>query len=422
MNPLTAAERRAILVTLTLFVAGALIFTTAGIAGAGWLPTAISSESAQAPTACFEVVAKRTLSVWVDASCSQSASDLTYSWSWGDGEVTDGGPEASHAYVVCPSGRFPVTLTVTDELGVSSVASRSVSIADADRDRDRLARCREIEQGSTDRNPDRDGDGLTDLIESIWWKPRDLVFCGSRCAYPNPLTRDLYVEIDRMRTRSKHAHSHRIPRALVESITGSFARNGVNLHIDQGAFGGGEVIRHHALFKWNSAKTDHADRYYNRTRSRGFSQARRGIFHYAIVAHAFAGDASCRIVGLGEAPTGHEKRYGDFLVIFRACLDGFGDEGSGLAHVFLQELGHNLFGLIEPEADRFPCPHTSGVDPFHDRFYGNAMWPYLGGGGATYHPNRWQHDMNDMGKSLREKLGARYHVNKMFVPGPTACG
>lgn len=373
------------------------------------------------PTPCFEIAAKRGLAVTVDASCSRGTGDLDYSWEWGDGSVSNGGPQTMHVYSVCPSGRFEIVLTVTDDTAPAAT-SRTVAVTDGDRDGDRLARCLEQQQGTSDRTRDWDGDGLTDLVESVWWNRRDSVYCGRACAYPDPIARDIYVEVDRMRTPDGHPHSHRIAGPVVDAITEEFARNQVLIHVDQGRFGGGEALRHDTYFSWDSSKTDHADRYYNSINGRGFTQERRGIFHYVVVAHTFAGDPGCDIVGLGEAPTGHEKRYGDFVVIFRACLDGYGDEAAGLVHVLLQELGHNLFGLIQPEGDRFPCPRTTGVDPWHDRFHGYAMWPYLGGGGRTYHPNRWAEDMDDMDRSIREKLGARYHVNKLFIPGPSACG
>lgn len=403
---------------------GLIALTAAGlIVGAANLayPGPRVSSTDDVPSACFAITVNRALSITADASCSRGAGRLTYSWAWGDGASSDVGPQASHSYAVCPSATFEVLLSVRDDTGLSSQTSRSVRVQDRDRDGDRLHACLEVLQGTSDRKADFDSDGINDLVESRWWSRADEVFCGRRCALPHPLQRDVYVEVDRMATPVGHSHSHRIPRSVVARLVDEFGAHGIRLHVDQGTFGGGETLPHDAAFSWDGSKNDDADRYYNNERRRGFTQARRGIFRYAVVAHALAGDHSCRIAGLGEAPTGHEKRYGDFIVVFRACLDGLSDESAELAHVFLQELGHNLFGLIQPERDRFPCPRSSGVDPWHDRFYGYAMWPYVGGGGWTYHPRRWQEDMNDMGKSIRRKLGARYHVNKMFLPGPAPC-
>lgn len=390
-----------------------LVFEAVGIAR-----TPLDSS---APTACFDIVSKQGLAIAVDAGCSSSPTPVTYSWAWGDGSTTDAGPEAAHRYDACPGGRFDVSLTVTDETGISTTTTRDVAVADVDRDEDRLERCREEIQLTSDRRVDFDRDGINDFVESQWWRGRDAVFCEDHCSYPSATERDVYLEVDYMRSRARHPHSHRIPSSLVSSLEAEFEQNGVHLHVDQGKLGGGDVIPHDTWFSWNATKSDDADRLYNHLLGNGFTQRRRGIFHYAVVAHAFEGDTSCRIVGLGEAPTGHAKRYGDFLVIFRACLDRATNEDVALAHTLLQELGHNLFGVIEPDTDHFPCPASNAVDPFHDRYQGYAMWPYVSGG-KTYHPNRWERDMNDMGKSIRLKLGARYRVNKLFSPGPGACG
>jgi hypothetical protein len=68
----------------------------------------------------------------------------------------------------------------------------------ADADGDGLSAAKEAVQGTSDANSDSDGDGLNDYIESQWNSNRNDIFCSTECAYPNPLKKDIYVEIDWM--------------------------------------------------------------------------------------------------------------------------------------------------------------------------------------------------------------------------------
>jgi PKD domain len=80
-----------------------------------------------APHAAFSVVC-------IDRTChgdAEASSDdvfiASYSWNWGDGAVTSGGSSASapsHTYAAY--GTINITLTVTDSIGQTSSASRSV--------------------------------------------------------------------------------------------------------------------------------------------------------------------------------------------------------------------------------------------------------------------------------------------------------
>jgi hypothetical protein len=73
-----------------------------------------------------------------------------------------------------------------------------------DVDDDGLNQCQEARQGTDPTQRDTDGDGLTDLVESRWWGPRNATFCNGRlgamanCGYPDPRRKDLYVEMDFM--------------------------------------------------------------------------------------------------------------------------------------------------------------------------------------------------------------------------------
>ncbi|HVF53880.1 MAG TPA: PKD domain-containing protein [Actinomycetota bacterium] len=385
------------------------------------LAAAAPATALQPPDACFET-RRSALEVAVDATCTVVAGDMppTYAWEWGDGSPMGSGQTAHHRFDVCPRGDFTIVLTVTAADGSSDRAERQIVVADRDRDGDALPACREELQGTTDGRTDWDRDGLSDLTESRWFDRRKRIFCGRSCAYPNPVGKDIFVEVDRMRTPAGHSHGHGFPQSIVRSMRRTFLDHGIDIHFDQGRFGGGNLIPHDDLLSFELAPGDDVDRLYNGTRSKGFSRERRGFFHYVIVGHGLAG-SPCDIMGLGEAPVEDLRRYGDLVVIFRDCLERSSvDEMSGLVHIFLQELGHNLFGAIEPRADRYPCS-GSGFDRYHDRYQGYAMWPFLGGGGMTYHPGRWSTDMHDMGRSIKAKVGFDRNVNKLFERRPGRC-
>ena len=81
-----------------------------------------------APVAAFTSQATE-LSVTTDASGS-TASDgatLSYDWNWGDGSAHSSGATATHAYT--QNGDYTITVTVTDSLGATSTAQRTVSVA-----------------------------------------------------------------------------------------------------------------------------------------------------------------------------------------------------------------------------------------------------------------------------------------------------
>ncbi len=207
--------------------------------------------------------------------------------------------------------------------------------------------------------------------------------------------------------------SYRFPRGLVKGFRQTFAEHGITLHIDQGKFGGGDSLEFESSTSFTTGDDD-VDRYYNTK----FREPRRGIFHYVLMVNSLAGNPSCTIPALGEVPIWRPKKYGDLVVIFRGCLFDNGNEG--LRNAFLQELGHNLFGAIEPAEDRYKCS-SSGTDHYHDKYYGYAMYPYLSGGGSTYHPNRWNTDMKDMGDAIRAKFDYKERVNKLFALTDSTC-
>ncbi len=380
-----------------------------------------------APAACMAAPTVQQATVFVNAQCSSDGDGdtLGFSWSWGDQTGAGTGPSASHTYGCF--GPYVIALTVSDGY-TTSTAQATVNPAGSfpHSDADGLEDCLEARQQTDPRDDDTDDDGLSDYVESNLdghrWPTYSNIFCHpsqpSGCDSPNPTVPDVYVEVDWMQTPGNHWHDHALPDDVVKRAKTAFHNHGIELHVDQGAFGGGNQIPHDDRFESGSddpTRPDDWDWYYNDLQGNGFTQARRGIYHYAVMAHEGGnGGEDCPywdahgVVGLGEIAN-------DMFVLFRSCIDRFTmeweEEDDNVLGIFLQELGHNLFGLIEPAADRFATDNA-----FHDKYEDYAMWPQMNGA-SDYHPNRWRScgagggqscDIDDVGKGLSGGPGASY--------------
>lgn len=363
----------------------------------------------QVPNACINapLINGRTVTV---SSCSTDLDNdpLTLTWDWGDFSTTTGSP-ATHTYA-CPGGNYLIKLTAADAWS-SDFDTLFTSTAEPDQDLDGLKLCQEQAQGTSDTDSDYDDDGLNDYVESTAYPSRSALFClGAYCEYPAPLTRDIYVEVDWMSKPSFHLHDHKLSSTIVTTLENRYANRGINLHIDQGELGGGNEIPHDNTFTKSGAQTDDDwDNYYNSINGNGFRLNRRAIFHYGVMAHngAQCGILTEDVMGEGEVPDDGSK--GDMFTVYRGCIDEstapWQSEDNNVINVFMQELGHNLFGAIEPAADRDPDPDHGA--PYHDIYDDRAMW-YQMNGATDYHQNRWacvdqvdSHcDIDDIGNGL----------------------
>lgn len=80
------------------------------------------------PTADFEVTCNSTICSFVDRSSDADGSVTAWSWSFGDG-ATSTVKSPQHTYTVTALTEFTVELTVTDDSGARSVASRSFTVS-----------------------------------------------------------------------------------------------------------------------------------------------------------------------------------------------------------------------------------------------------------------------------------------------------
>lgn len=222
-----------------------------------------------------------------------------------------------------------------------------------DDDGDNLQVCDEFEQGTSDENPDTDGDGLSDFVESTLWPNRQTVFCGSSgtmCSFPDPLVRDLYVEIDwmqgnAMRTEERTTIIQNFENAPINNDGDS--STDITLHLDTGTLGGGNQVPHQEVL----SEADYWD-----TRDTNFAPAREGIFRYAL--------SACRDQQSPTGAYGWAYTPGDGLVIFDCMPDM--DQDDVQAKVFTHELGHNILGFHVHNPDR--CSHVMiNGQPIMDR-------------------------------------------------------
>ncbi|GIG28925.1 PKD domain-containing protein [Cellulomonas marina] len=89
--------------------------------------TNTAAVAAVAPVAAFTAsTAKLTASVDGSSSTDSDGTVRSWAWTWGDG-ATSTGTTASHTYR--SAGTYPVTLTVTDDWGLTSTTTRQVTVA-----------------------------------------------------------------------------------------------------------------------------------------------------------------------------------------------------------------------------------------------------------------------------------------------------
>lgn len=217
-----------------------------------------------------------------------------------------------------------------------------VSGSSIDEDGDGLTLDKETKQGTSDKLKDSDGDGLSDLVESEWYPDRDDVFCGtSACAYPHPMQKDIYVEVDWMDTGS---YSMKPDTTQLNMVIASFANKGINLVFDTGLYSGGNEVPYSSVidFAPNTGLLDFYD-IKNGTSSTAanFSTDREGIWHYMI-----SGDK-------WRHPSGDTTRSGvsypaddDLFLAYKYIDDtpgfGYSDLDTAIAGTITHELGHNL--------------------------------------------------------------------------------
>lgn len=221
-----------------------------------------------------------------------------------------------------------------------------------DIDNDGLSSAKEITQGTSSNNSDTDGDGLNDYVESQWNPNRDVIFCGTECEYPDPLTKDVYVEIDWM-TDPIAGESFKPSEAQLDDIVSAFGTQGIIVHLDTGRLGGGSELPTYTenlrMYKSVSA----ADFYDYKDGVGGFANNRRHIWHYMIAGNQYYEDQNSS----GAAYVGDDDSFISIGRIKRHLNDfpHASSEDDAIAGTILHELGHNLCLSDVSEYDEQPA-------------------------------------------------------------------
>lgn len=232
-------------------------------------------------------------------------------------------------------------------------------VAEDDADKDGLSAAREAEQKTNNAKPDSDDDGLSDYLESKWNAKRDVLFCGAACAYPDPIKKDIYIEADWMVLPD--GTNTQPNGAQVKLLTDAFAKEGINLHVDTGQYGGGNAVPYtpEIWFGATAGEKDFVD--YKRGGdgiAPQFKTERGSAWHYMLV-----GERYKRVTptGVSNTSSGVANVSGPNIFIAYGIVRVINQNQRdvAVASTMMHELGHNLCLTKRPTST--PCTFA-GID------------------------------------------------------------
>jgi hypothetical protein len=223
------------------------------------------------------------------------------------------------------------------------------------------------------------------------------------------------VELDYMPDSSSF-YDIALSSSQIASVKARYNTIGILLHVDQGAMGGGNQI----AFKSSWTSLDWERHYNNDAGYTGFTPARRGIYNYGLMVDS-QGDG-CDLNPNSPSNVGLATR-GDTFAVFRECNWQYAlalsfDESASTVRTWVHELGHNVFGIIEPSSDRY-----SPTDTGHDNDASRIMWPKMNVA-TQFMWNRWHCydytdnlcDIDDLGKGLDHSGTRKYFAQGDLLP------
>lgn len=214
-----------------------------------------------------------------------------------------------------------------------------------DFDGDSLTSGQEFEQGTLDTTTDSDGDGINDMIESVWYLDRDDVFCKTSvsphvCTYPDPTKQDVYVEVDWMDDGTTTYKPSSIQLGLVVDM---FDDHNINLHFDTGEYGGGNELSVYDSPLLNTATTGEIDYFDYKSGGDGvganFSADRNNVWHYMITGDTYTNEIN------PSASSGWATLMGSNIFIAIGVIRDnkfLASEDRAIANTIAHEIGHNL--------------------------------------------------------------------------------
>lgn len=271
---------------------------------------------------------------------SPASAVILYGTSCSNGQLSITSDYFSVAYVSDRGGSVtnffhhgPVSYPVGYE-GESIVGSASVP----DEDGDNLDAVHELAQGTLDTNEDTDGDGLSDYVESQWYPNRTSIFCGvSECAYPDPLKKDVCVEVDWM---DDGTNEYKPSSAQLSLAKNMFSTKNINLHIDTGQYGGGNKLATYTQALKRVVTTGQIDFWDYKDGGDGqmanFATNRKNIWRYMIYGNDYDGS---------NGSSGWARVMGDDIFISGGVIEnmtGLTSTDRAIADTIAHEIGHSL--------------------------------------------------------------------------------
>ena len=207
-----------------------------------------------------------------------------------------------------------------------------------DGDGDGVSGVKEVLQGTSDSTEDTDGDGLDDYVESQWYPSRNSLFCGaSECAYPDPLKKDVYVEIDWM---DDGINEYKPSTTQLNLVKNMFNAKNINLHIDTGQYGGGNELSNYTQALKRVSTTGQVDFWDYKDGGDGqtanFATNRKNIWRYMIYGNDYDGS---------NGSSGWARVMGDDIFISGGVIDsmtGLTSTDRAIADTIAHEIGHSL--------------------------------------------------------------------------------
>jgi hypothetical protein len=204
---------------------------------------------------------------------------------------------------------------------------------------------------------------------------RDDVFCDAThttCSYPDPSTKDIYIENDWMVNPGLGTYSMKLSDVEVAQLQSAFAAKGINLHIDTGQLGGGNEVPYNASISF-TPQPDQIDFYDYKDGGDGITaqmaSVRHGIYHYLLTGYSYSDTPDSS----GISYPGDDDMFVSYgLIKDEFAYDSFDTAISGTV---MHELGHNL--CLTPLGQAYPgqaiyC-QFAGVDQADGNSYNSVM-------------------------------------------------
>ncbi|MFA5772397.1 MAG: S8 family serine peptidase [Thermoplasmata archaeon] len=234
-----------------------------------------------------------------------------------------------------------------------------LNLSASDSDWDGLYDLEERLKGTDPARKDTDNDRLNDYFECTQngtggWGETGIIYAEK----PDPLKKDIYVEVDWMPSNGASDPEHKLSSANLTAIWGYFNAKNIAIHIDQGNMSGGTSVTHYTSV--------YGEEWY-RDQTAFFAQNRRNIFHYCLI---------CHNLSTGDAGGGYMGGL-SFVVA--------GATTSDVIKSFMHELGHNILGATSTDWGS----HRDSYDDGHCYQNTCAMYKTSKTGAQNYCSDCW---------------------------------